>query len=279
MSFIVSSWMIITLILIGFPVILLLSYLIKYGFKGYQKAYQKFEEVKALDTMRKELIEKNVQQVRTELHIDEDTPSLQHKEHKKISTPERLQDKQDKLLEKLKYEGLVQKERGNIEGYEKKLIEGLALDPENIDFLKMLSELYFNMSNHKKALSLLKKVLDKNPEDHKAIRQIGEIYLDKGQFDTAELLIEKAINLAPNNHKYYVSMVEVKYNLWHKEESINLMEKVIKLRPTNISYLQALAKLYEETWDHQNAKKYYFKILELEPTNDDAKNKLRALGS
>jgi len=52
------------------------------------------------------------------------------------------------------------------------LIEGLAIDDESLEILKPLSELYFTLGNYKKALSLLKKVSEKDPNDHKAIWQI-----------------------------------------------------------------------------------------------------------
>jgi len=43
----------------------------------------------------------------------------------------------------------------------------------------MLADLYFTLGNYKKALTLLKKVIEIEPQDHKAIWQIGEIYLSK----------------------------------------------------------------------------------------------------
>ncbi len=43
----------------------------------------------------------------------------------------------------------------------------------------MLADLYFTIGNYKKALTLLKKVIDLDPLDHRAIWQIGEVYLSK----------------------------------------------------------------------------------------------------
>jgi len=133
------------------------------------------------------------------------------------------------------------------------------------------------MENYKKALPILKKIVDMDSNDHKAIWQIGEIYLTSSDFAVAEMLIQKAIGINPTNPKYYISMVELLYNTDRKQDTIPEMEKVIKLRPTNSVYMLTLADLYEELNDFDNAKKYYFRVLECEPSNEKAKKKLKEL--
>ena len=180
-------------------------------------------------------------------------------------------------LETILIEATILKNSGKFEQYEKKLIEGLAIDDESLEILKPLSELYFTLGNYKKALSLLKKVSEKDPNDHKAIWQIWEIYFMAGYNQTAELLVEKAINLKNDNPKYYLTMVEIFYNTDRSWEALAYMEKIVKLRPTNPKYLLATAELYEQIGDLDNAKKFYFNTLEYEPANEKAKNKIREL--
>ena len=186
-------------------------------------------------------------------------------------------EKNKKKLETILIEANILKNSGKFEQYEKKLIEGLAIDDESLEILKPLSELYFTLGNYKKALSLLKKVSEKDPNDHKAIWQIWEIYFMAGYNQTAELLVEKAINLKNDNPKYYLTMVEIFYNTNRSSEALAYMEKIVKLRPTNPKYLLATAELYEQVGDLDNAKKFYFNTLEYEPANEKAKNKIREL--
>lgn len=185
--------------------------------------------------------------------------------------------KKRKLLEKIIYDALWFRKDGRFDDYEKKIIEWLAIDPEDKDLNKLLADLYFTMSNYKKALPILKKIVEMDPNDHKAIWQIGEIYLTSSDFTVAEMLIQKAIGINPTNPKYYISMVELFYNTDRKSDAIIEMEKVIKLRPTNSAYMLTLADLYEELNDFDNAKKYYFRVLEYEPSNEQAKKKLKDL--
>ena len=214
----------------------------------------------------------------TEVEETKDTPELDLETKEENTEPKNSaedKEKNKKKLETILIEATILKNSGKFEQYEKKLIEGLAIDDESLEILKPLSELYFTLGHYKKALSLLKKVSEKDPNDHKAIWQIWEIYFMAGYNQTAELLVEKAINLKNDNPKYYLTMVEIFYNTNRSWEALAYMEKIVKLRPTNPKYLLATAELYEQVGDLDNAKKYYFNVLEYEQNNEKAKAKIR----
>ena len=214
----------------------------------------------------------------TEVEETKENPKLDDESKEENLEPKNSaedKEKNKKKLETILIEANILKNSGKFEQYEKKLIEGLAIDDESLEILKPLSELYFTLGNYKKALSLLKKVSEKDPNDHKAIWQIWEIYFMAGYNQTAELLVEKAINLKNDNPKYYLTMVEIFYNTDRSWEALAYMEKIVKLRPTNPKYLLATAELYEQVGDLDNAKKYYFNVLEYEQNNEKAKAKIR----
>ena len=214
----------------------------------------------------------------TEVEETTENPELDDESKEENTEPKNSaedKEKNKKKLETILIEANILKNSGKFEQYEKKLIEGLAIDDESLEILKPLSELYFTLGNYKKALSLLKKVSEKDPNDHKAIWQIWEIYFMAGYNQTAELLVEKAINLKNDNPKYYLTMVEIFYNTDRSWEALAYMEKIVKLRPTNPKYLLATAELYEQVGDLDNAKKYYFNVLEYEQNNEKAKAKIR----
>ena len=216
----------------------------------------------------------------TEVEEEKENPELDSETKEENTEPKNSaedKEKNKKKLETILIEANILKNSGKFEQYEKKLIEGLAIDDESLEILKPLSELYFTLGNYKKALSLLKKVSEKDPNDHKAIWQIWEIYFMAGYNQTAELLVEKAINLKNDNPKYYLTMVEIFYNTNRSWEALAYMEKIVKLRPTNPKYLLATAELYEQVGDLDNAKKYYFNVLEYEQNNEKAKAKIREL--
>ena len=240
------------------------------------KENKEMQEIKEeLQEQENEFISNNYS---TEVEEAKDTPQEDIETKEENTEPKSSaedKEKNKKKLETILIEANILKNSGKFEQYEKKLIEGLAIDDESLEILKPLSELYFTLGNYKKALSLLKKVSEKDPNDHKAIWQIWEIYFMAGYNQTAELLVEKAINLKNDNPKYYLTMVEIFYNTDRSWEALAYMEKIVKLRPTNPKYLLATAELYEQVGDLDNAKKYYFNVLEYEQNNEKAKAKIR----
>lgn len=305
-------WIVLTMILIGFPVVIIAFFLSKRLQKSFWWVYNKIRQIHVLKRFKTDILFawKKPQPLKEEENTNESvdtdyvTASVVDNEpvivvEEKIDIIQNIVDapimdspvpeqediiidkesflKNKKLLEKIVYEALVLRKEWKLDDYEKKLIEGLALDPNDKDLNRFLADYYFSLGNHKKSLSLLKKIVELDPKDHKAIRQIGEIYLTSGDFETAELLIEKAITINPANPKYYVSMVELYYNTDRKHDAIQQLEQIIKLRPTNPSYMLTLADLYSEIDDAENAQKYYFRVLEHEPSNEKAKKKLKEL--
>lgn len=210
--------------------------------------------------------------------------STEHQEHKGSTT-----DNNDSILEqtrifkhqddlnKLRTEALRAKEKGQIDVYEKKLIEWLSLEPEYPEFLTMLADHYFHTNHYKRALSLLKRLLSSDKTNHRAMWQMGEIYLSHGDIKTAEIMIEQAVKYQQNNPRYLYSLVDIKYNTDKVDDAIYLMERILKLRPTNVEYLIATAMLYEQQEDFDRARRYYATVLEYDPDNHTAKHKMKEL--
>lgn len=297
-------WMLLTILLITLPIGLLSFFFSKKILKKFTFLLEKIDTFDALVNFKKDmayLYRKKFKSLKKTIDTKK-VDYIQHDEQKFLDTiediiqPKRSSSlrpdsevliddeegkttllKKRKLIEKITYDALGLRKDGKIIEYEKKIIEGLAIDPNDKDLNKLLADLYFTMSNYKKALPILKKNIELDTKDHKAIWQIWEIYLTSWDFDIAELLIQKAISINPTNPKYYISMVELMYNTDRKHDAIVEIEKVIKLRPTNSAYMLTLADLYQEVHDLDNAKKYYFRVLEHEPSNEKAKKKLKEL--
>ena len=168
----------------------------------------------------------------------------------------------------------------NPELYEKKLIEWLALDPANHDFMLQLAEYYFDTSQRKKSLTLYKKLLDENNALDHALWKSAIISLELVDTPTALYLIEKAISYKQENPKYLMTKAEILYQKkWeHTQDIVELLIKVIKLRPSNTDYMQTLAKVYLET----NQDTQYFKmvrmILDIDPAHERARQQMKRNG-
>lgn len=307
MNWLKLVWIIFTGVLLAFPVGFWLYFLFRWLKKVFFAMKKKIENIRALEKMKNDLLQKSAneytesveewkgeidssnkpqdntgekdssdkhQNNEEEMKNKEEIKNDEEKEWEQILEKTVLEEKDRQMLNALIYQLDLLKNDGKIEEYEKKIIEGLSLDPENISLNKRLADLYFSREEHKKSLSLLKRIIEKDPEDHTSLWQIGEIYLNNQDFETAEILIEKAIDLNTENPKYYMSMVKVYYSTKRHIEAVQIMEKVIKLRPDNPKYLQLIAEFYDELGDEDNAVKYYFRLLENDPSNPQAKKRL-----
>ncbi|MBS8121600.1 tetratricopeptide repeat protein [Candidatus Vampirococcus lugosii] len=277
-------WLILTTIVVVVPLIFLLKKYLFVSFWIIKNFYQKIEHKKNLQKITKEIIYKEkyidnekqkYEEIEQKNYQEKDDIKISNKiEEKEKDRKQELHEITQKKIEKLRYQAMSLKEKGELNKYEQKLIEGLSYDKDNQDIIGLLADYYFSIGKHKKALPLLKKILEKNSQDHKSIWQVGQIYLEREDFETAKLLISKAIFLKNDNPRYYVSMAEIMYNLEKINEAIEYMENAVKLRPQNINYLLATASLFEDIGSTENAKKFYFKVLEIEQTNEIAKEKI-----
>lgn len=192
-----------------------------------------------------------------------------------VSREDILQDKHEKNLKKIKYEALLFKQRNDMAGYEKKLIEWLILDPDDIDIYRQLADFYFSDGKYTKALSMFRKILAFDENDHHALWQIWEIYIEQWQYEDAQVFIEKALSLSRDNPKYYISLIDICIAKNDMQTALTHLEKIVALRPRNISYLMALGEMYEKLWRSEDAKQTYFRVLEVDPLHADVKHILK----
>jgi len=155
--------------------------------------------------------------------------------------------------------------------YEKKLIEGYAHDSTNQEVIIALADHYSAHEKPKKALPLLKQIIDTDPNNHKILRKMSEIYFEERNYDTAEFLINQALSLYPENPKYALTLVEIYYNTGRIDDAIDTMEKIVQRRPSRVGYREALAKLYESVKEYDLVEDCYQSILQLEPDNLEIK--------
>ena len=122
------------------------------------KAEENTEEKK--ETKKEEKSEKKDEE-KSESSVFDDTTSLDSPSEKV------LDEKEKKLIDRIVIEATSLKNGWKYDEYEKKIIEWLAIDPSNLELTRMLSDYYFTIWSYKKALPLLKKIIEREPKRHK----------------------------------------------------------------------------------------------------------------
>ena len=125
--------------------------------KTEEEDKEKVEEKEEKKESKKEEKSENKSEGKTEPSVFDETPSLDTPSEKV------LDDKEKKLIDRIVIEATTLKNWWKYDEYEKRIIEWLAVDPSNLELTKMLADYYFTIWSYKKALPLLKKIIERVP--------------------------------------------------------------------------------------------------------------------
>ncbi|MBF0981823.1 hypothetical protein HXK74_04285, partial [Candidatus Gracilibacteria bacterium] len=164
---IAKLWIGITILIIIIPIGMVLFQLIQKIQIFLNKRANKLEQQKEIAEVKETLEENQDEFITSNEYGSFSSPETSNEEvqnieeEKKEENSEILEEKSEdnseasigekerKRLETILLEAEHLKRNGKIEEYEQKLIEGLSIDPESLEVLKPLSELYFTLGNYK----------------------------------------------------------------------------------------------------------------------------------
>lgn len=118
----------------------------------------------------------------------------------------------------------------------KSLEQALAIQPDNVETISRLGEIYYKIERYSLAQKQFEKVLSLDPKSIKALFGLGQVFSKTGRRDMAKEQYIKVIELLPK----------------HSEAHFNL------------------ARHCEETYDLQGASRHYKIVIDLEPSNAEA---------
>lgn len=130
----------------------------------------------------------------------------------------------------------------NYQEIEKKYIEIITLDPQNIVAYRQLGNLYSLQKDYRQAAEAYKFILKLNPEEAETWADLGLIYQARGQLRSASKCFKKAVALVPNNPKHLDSLIEVAIIMKDKKTAQKAFEKLQAVNPEN----QKLGELAEK---------------------------------
>lgn len=175
------------------------------------------------------------------------------------------------------------------------LYKALALDPDNLEILVQLSQLYKLLNNFQKAIYYLEKVLDINANHIDGLYLLEEIHLLQNDLNSAKEVINKIYEIRPTSENLakkinvlnkigdYNSINEIEksnknldaevlyeiscahYNNYEIEKAIKSLESAFIKDSSNEKVMLKLAKIYYETNDLKASKKIF---IELEKVNN-----------
>ena len=157
----------------------------------------------------------------------------------------------EKKIEELSAEAEEMIGEDNFKDAERRLIEIIGLDSQNIEAFRSLGNLYFKNKNYEDARQTFSHIL-KLMKDGGENNEIAEIYFqlslvnrDDGRLDEALGQIKEALRAVPNNPRYLDTMVEISIMKKDKISALDAYDKLSKANPDN-QKLKDLKKQIDE---------------------------------
>lgn len=143
----------------------------------------------------------------------------------------------------------------------------LADEPNNLELLNSLGQLYIKASDDEKALPFYEQIIKLNPVNVDAYNNMGGIYRRLKRYDESIAILNKALSFNKNNS-------EVKYNLGFtyklmgkNDEACDCFEYVISENPNDVLAYNHLGSIYATKKDYQKSISIYKRGLQIDPNH------------
>jgi len=150
------------------------------------------------------------------------------------------------------------------------LEQALKLDPNSVEILYRLSEVYLKVGNGEKAVDTAQRAVEKEPKNFAFRMSLGGIYASLRRYNSAKEQYKKATELNPSNQKVQMLLGIVEAELGEMDESISIFSKAIKENPYNEMAFFYRARIYLEMEKIKEAKKDLNQALIVRPSFREA---------
>lgn len=143
----------------------------------------------------------------------------------------------------------------------------LADEPNNLELLNSLGQLYIKASDDEKALPFYERIVKLNPVNVDAYNNMGGIYRRLKRYDESIAILNKALGFNKN-------ISDVKYNLGFtyklmgkNDEACDCFEYVISENPNDVLAYNHLGSIYATKKDYQKSISIYKRGLQVDPNH------------
>ncbi len=127
----------------------------------------------------------------------------------------------------------------------RQLVTLVENENEKLEYYEILGSLYSSLNQFDKAISVYKKVLEKDSANIEVIKDMRRIYLKLKDTDNVLYYSRLLINLDSENYKYYEEIIDLLFHLHMYEEALTYAQKAISLPNADVYTLKNyIAKIY-----------------------------------
>jgi len=155
--------------------------------------------------------------------------------------------------------------------------QALDRDPNAIEALQGLLNLYLVEKQPAKALARLNQQIAKSPSNGSFYLIQAKLLLAGGDAKMAEAAAQKAADLSPKNEEALLMLIQAQMAAGSTDQAAVTCRRAIEQSPHDVRPILFLAQVQESQGDWKNAEQTYHKALQLQPDNAMAANNLAYL--
>ncbi|MBT4277412.1 tetratricopeptide repeat protein [Candidatus Falkowbacteria bacterium] len=155
----------------------------------------------------------------------------------------------------------------NLDLAEKKFVEALNLDPQNIKAYEGLSEIYMKLDQDDQAIEVLNHIIKIEENNSQAYFKLGQINFNQGDIKEAREYYLKAVKFKPHYPPILLALANVCQSLEFNEEALSYLKEAVTIESGNPKYLDRLIELSIILKDKNLAETSLSKLKEINPEN------------
>ncbi|MBQ6057447.1 MAG: tetratricopeptide repeat protein [Treponema sp.] len=137
-------------------------------------------------------------------------------------------------------------------------------EPDNIEFLNKLGELYMKSGRDDQALPIYKRIGELNRDDAKPYITMGGIYRRLKRYEESIAVLEQALAADGTNPQISYNLGFTYKTMGDYEDAINCFEDAIDMNPNDVLAYNHLGAIYAQQGDHEKAVQSYLRGLNID---------------
>ncbi len=199
-----------------------------------------------------------------EVTVEEMIPERSTVDAKKVAKAEMMIKKADAAMAK-----------GDLKQGEQFLIQGLSLDPSNVDAYHKLGLLYLHQGQFSKAENMYHKLILSAQHDPVYFSNLAVAMYQQKKLEGAKTHYKKAIELDASRAGRFFSLAQVLKEMGEVQDALAHFRKAVEMDPQNLDYLLTLAEMTMDLNMMDDARSLLGQILAAYPDNEMAKEMMQ----
>ncbi len=168
---------------------------------------------------------------------------------------------------------------GKFQEAREKLLDALAVQPDDASLILSLGNLHFQMGEMAAARKEFQKVTYLFPDNSSGHSNLAAVYVQEGEIVRAEQSLRKALELQPDDADALRCLARLYLDDRQYERSLTIFDKVLALQPDDIDSRFAVAAVHFEAGRIDAAKRMLNEVLRYQPDNTAALETLEKINT